>query len=85
MFDKSVAATPEGLIVEPYCVERVGGVHGFVVVSPSISVAGSPALVHVIARDVARIFDQDCAPDAADNTRIHKTARIFFIVEPSSH
>jgi hypothetical protein len=50
ILDRSVEATPEGLIVDPYCVDRAGGVHGFAVVSPSGNVAGSPAPVHVIAR-----------------------------------
>jgi hypothetical protein len=39
----------------------VGGVHGFVVVSPSGKVGGSPAPVQLIARLDEMMFDQDCA------------------------
>ena len=46
-------------IVEPHCV-RVGGVHGFGVVSPSGSVAGSPALVQFVARPEERMLDHGC-------------------------
>jgi len=59
IFDRSVEATPEGLIVDPYCV-LVGGVHGLLVVSPSGSVAGSPAFDQLIARLVERTLDQGC-------------------------
>ena len=54
MLERSVAAVPEGMIVEPYCV-REGGVQGLAVVSTfvpplSVKVAGSPAFDQSMAR-----------------------------------
>jgi hypothetical protein len=71
IFERSVEAFPEGLIVEPYCV-LVGGVHGFVVVSVfepplSVKLEGNPALVHVIAREDAKTFDHDCPYETVEN------------------
>jgi hypothetical protein len=45
--------------VDPHCV-RVGGVHGFNVVSPSGRVAGNPAFVQSIALLEERMPDQGC-------------------------
>jgi hypothetical protein len=54
-------------IVDPHCV-RIGGVHGFAIVSPSGSVAGSPALLQLIARLGGRTVDQGfCARTKAEN------------------
>ena len=69
MFVTSVPLVkPEGLIVEPHCV-RVGGVQGFVVVSPSGRVGGSPAPVQLIARLGERIPDQACPKQGEESKR----------------
>jgi len=73
MLLRSVAATPEGAMVEPDCV-RVGGVHGFAVVSllrPPLSVKldGNPAVVQLIARLDERIPDQLWPKHGKENKR----------------
>ena len=62
----SVDAFPDGTIVAPHWV-RLGGVHGFGVVSPSGRVAGSPALDQLIARLDERTFDHDCPFESVEN------------------
>jgi len=46
---------------------RVGGVHGFGVVSPSGKVAGRPALLQSMARLGANIPDQACPYECTEN------------------
>src|SRR5580704_6955269 len=77
MLLRSVAAEPEGLIVGPDCV-RVGGTHGFNVVSiftPPLSVklAGSPALVQLIARPGVITPAPACAWMATGRMKLNKT------------
>src|SRR5271157_794523 len=58
--------SPDGLTVEPHWV-RVGGVHGFGVVSPSGRVAGSPAWLQSIARLDARMPDHAWPYESVEN------------------
>src|ERR1700677_4560053 len=70
--------SPEGFTVDPHCV-RVGGVHGFVVVSLSGRVAGSPAPVHEIPRLDDSTFDQLCAMHGMARKRIARTEKNLFM------
>jgi hypothetical protein len=70
MLERSVEALPEGVIVEPNCVVRLGGVHGFVVVSPSGNVAGNPAFDQLMARLGDRMPDHDCPKHGADKNNM---------------
>jgi hypothetical protein len=72
-----VAALAPLDIVDPHCV-RVGGVQGFAVVSPSGSVAGSPAFVHVPALLVARMFDHDWPKHGTEKRMSRNKRRILF-------
>ena len=81
MLVRSVVAFPEGLIVDPDCV-RVGGVHGFVVVSTllpplSVKLDGSPALCQLAAREGDKTVLHGCCAKQVETRSSGRRQRSF--------